>query len=249
MLTLGTSLFINTLMWQLKHQMLLVIAPHPDDEVIGCAGLIKKIKDNGGKVYVLFLTVGDTKDFSKKGLSTIKKRKDEIKKVAKFLQFDSYDLAFEGNDYHLKLDLIGQKKLMDVIERESNVSIENIKPTIVVFPSPFSYNQDHRIVAMAAHAALRTNNQKNKHFVANVLSYEQCADEWTLYKKPHPNFFVPLTLKQINAKIKALKLYKSQVRPFPNPRSVESLKALAILRGSQSGNLFAEGFIAYRTII
>lgn len=236
-------------MLELRHQTLLVIAPHPDDEVIGCAGLIKKIKDNGGKVYVLFLTVGDTKDFSKKGLSTIKKRKNEIKKVAKFLEFDNYYLAFEGNNYHLKLDLIGQKKIMDLIERESIVSIENIKPTIVAFPSPFSYNQDHRITTMAAHAALRTNAQGNKHFVPNVLSYEQCADEWSLCQRSHPNFFVPLTLKQINAKLKALKLYKSQVRPFPNPRSVESLKALAILRGSQSGYQFAESYTVYRTII
>lgn len=236
-------------MLELKRQTLLVIAPHPDDEVIGCAGLIKKIKENGGKVYVLFLSVGDTKDFSQKGSSTIKEREKEIEQVAKFLQFDNYCLTFTGNENHLKLDLVGQKKLMDIIERESPVSIEKIKPTIVVFPSPFSYNQDHRIAALSAHASLRVTSRKIKHFVPHVLSYEQPSDEWTLYGKYHPNFFVPLTLKQINAKLKALKLYKSQMRPFPNLRSIKSLKTLAILRGSQSGNLFAEGFTAYRTII
>ena len=50
-------------MFDFKGQKLLVIAPHPDDEVIGCAGLIQKIKNGGGKVFVLFLTVGDTNDF------------------------------------------------------------------------------------------------------------------------------------------------------------------------------------------
>jgi len=114
---------------------LLVIAPHPDDEVIGCGGLIQKVKKAGGKVYVIFLTNGTTNDFSKNGPSTENERDEEIKKVSKFLDFDDYHIAFEGNDFHLKLDTIGQKKIMDMIERESPISIEKIKPTIVVFPS------------------------------------------------------------------------------------------------------------------
>src|SRR3990167_4258794 len=54
-----------------KKQKLLVIAPHPDDEVIGCGGLIAKIKDAGGQVYVLFLTVGDTRDMELLGAKVI----------------------------------------------------------------------------------------------------------------------------------------------------------------------------------
>ncbi|MDP2692851.1 MAG: PIG-L family deacetylase, partial [bacterium] len=115
-------------------QRLLVIAPHPDDEVIGCGGLIKKIKDENGKVYVLYMTVGDTKDFSKKGFSSLNERLKEIDAVAKYLKVDGWDIALPGDDYHLKLDTLGQKALMDIIERESKVSIEKIKPTIVVFP-------------------------------------------------------------------------------------------------------------------
>ena len=92
---------------------LLVIAPHPDDEVIGCGGLIQKVKKAGGKVYVIFLTNGTTNDFSKNGPSTENERDEEIKKVSKFLDFDDYHIAFEGNDFHLKLDTIGQKKIME----------------------------------------------------------------------------------------------------------------------------------------
>ena len=77
-------------MTSLIKQRLLIIAPHPDDEVIGCAGLIQKVKNNGGKVFVLFLTVGDTKDFSKKGISSLNDRKKEIKKVSSFLKYDSH---------------------------------------------------------------------------------------------------------------------------------------------------------------
>ena len=85
-------------MFKLKTQTLLVVAPHPDDEIIGCGGLINKIKENGGRVYVLYLTVGETRDFSKRGYSGLEERRKELEEVSKFLKFDGFDLAFEGND-------------------------------------------------------------------------------------------------------------------------------------------------------
>lgn len=235
-------------MLDFKKQKLLVIAPHPDDEVIGCGGLIKKIKGAGGKVYVLFLTAGDTRDFTKKGLSTGKERQREIEKVAKFLKYDSFDLAFLGDDYHLKLDLLGQKTLMDVIERGSKVSLEKIKPTIVAFPPVTSYNQDHQIAAKAVYATLRPSPRVNKHLVNLAIAYEGPADQWTLEARANINFFVPLSKGELDTKIKALAFYKSQVRAHPSTRSFETLAALATLRGSQSGNNLAEGYTSYREV-
>ena len=232
-----------------KKQKLLVIAPHPDDEVIGCGGLIAKIKEAGGKVYVLFLTVGNTRDFTKVGLSTAKERIAEIEAVAKFLKYDNWDLAFKGNDYHLQLDTLGQKALMDVIERGSIVAIERVKPTIVTFTSHKSHNQDHRIAAMAAHAATRPAPYGTKHFVKNVLSYEEAADLWTLENNMKVNLFLPLNQTEIDAKVKSLKLYKSQLRPAPNLRSAQAMITLAKLRGLQSGTNFAEAFVSYRNLI
>ena len=229
-----------------KKQKLLVIAPHPDDEVIGCGGLIAKIKDAGGFVYVLFLTVGDTRDFTKVGLSTAEERLKEIEAVAKFLKYDGWDLAFEGNDYHLRLDTLGQKALMDVIERDSKVSIEKVKPTIIAFTSFQSYNQDHRIAAFSAHASARPQPKGAKHFVETVLSYEEPQDQWSLMKSPDPNFFVELSKSDLNAKENAISLYKSQARPAPSVRAQETIEALARLRGSQCGASYAEGFTAYR---
>lgn len=235
-------------MLDLKRQTLLVIAPHPDDEVVGCGGLIKRIKDEGGKVYVLYLTVGDTKDFSKKGMSFAKDREKEIRSVARFLKFDDYHLAFKGNDYHLKLDLLGQKKLMDMIERESPLALEKIRPTIVAFPSINSYNQDHRIAASATHASLRPANNSDKHFVKMVLAYEEPADLWTLDINETPNFFVKLKKEDLDTKIKAMNLYASQARTGYNTRSKETLQSLAYLRGSQSGEGIAEAFVSLRVI-
>lgn len=232
-----------------KKQKLLVIAPHPDDEVIGCGGLIAKIKDAGGRVYVLFLTVGDSRDFTAKGLSTAQERKREIEQVAKFLKFDNYDIAFPGNEYHLKLDILGQKALMDSIEKESKVSIEKVKPTIVAFTSPQSYNQDHRIAALAAHASCRPAPLRAKHFVETVLSYEEAVDQWTLENNLAVNLFLPLGKTEIDTKVKSLKLYKSQLRPAPNLRSPQAMVTLAKLRGHQSGTNFAEAFVSYRNLI
>lgn len=231
-----------------KKQKLLVIAPHPDDEVIGCGALIAKIKRGGGKVFVLFLTVGDTQDFSKKGLSTSVERIKEIKSVAEYLGFDGYDIAFPDNDRHLQLDKYGQKNIMDAIERKSKVSIEKIKPTIVAFPSVSSYNQDHQIAAKASHAAVRPSGSKHKHMVDTVLAYEEAADTWKIQQNTDVNFFIQITKKEIETKLKALSLYKSQMRNAPNLRSLKILEALAILRGGQSGSHFAEGYISYRVI-
>src|SRR4030066_862416 len=109
-------------MLNLVKKTLLVIAPPPDDEVIGCGGLIIKIKSLGGKVYVLYLTVGDTADFTKKGLSTTNERLEEIKKVTQFLKIDGWRIAFPGDKYHLQLDMVSQRKLIHEIERGEEIS-------------------------------------------------------------------------------------------------------------------------------
>lgn len=236
-------------MINLKNQRLLVIAPHPDDEVIGCAGLIQKVKEQKGKVFVLFLTVADTKDFSPKGYSSLEIRKNEIDKVSKLLKFDKYDIALEGKDFHLKLDIFGQERLMNLIERESSLSLEKINPTMVVFPSFTSYNQDHRVTALAVHAALRPSEKNTKHFVPCVLSFEEPADSWNTSSQNTPTIFIPLTRKDISIKLEAMKLYRSQMRAFPNMRSIKTLETLAVLRGSMIGQAYAEAYTNYRLMI
>ncbi|MDP2684518.1 MAG: PIG-L family deacetylase, partial [bacterium] len=130
----------------------------------------------------------------------------------------------------------------------SKVSIEKIKPTIVVFPSSISYNQDHRIVAEAIHASLRPSLQNSKHKLKTVLIYEEPSDSWTLQKGFEPDFFVVLTNNQLNTKITALKLYKSQLRATPNLRSPEILKVFAKARGALCGCKYAEGYRNLRII-
>lgn len=232
-----------------KKERLLVIAPHPDDEVIGCGGLIARVKEEGGKVFVLFLTVGGTKDYTKgkRRLISGNVRIKEIEKVAKFLKFDSWHLAFPGDDYHLKLDQLPQRDLIEAIEN-SPISLNKTRPTIIAFPTPYSYNQDHRVTAQAVFSAARPMPQEFKHLVPTVLAYEEPQDRWSQDREDSPNFFVNLGERHIKTKIKALKLYKSQFREGTHPRSPHTIETLAKLRGVQVGTQTAEAFFCYRTL-
>ncbi len=234
-------------MVNLRGQTLLIIAAHADDEILGCAGLINKVKEASGKVFVLFLTNGTTYDFTKKGISTEEERAGEIEKVAKFLGYDGYHIAFPGNKFHLRLDELSQKDLMDEIER-GPTSLESVNPTILAFPSLGDYNQDHRRAAQAAFASCRPIPGMNKKIPGIVLSYEHTTGGWGISSEGNPNFFVPLSTQDMKKKIEALNLYKSQVRKNPHPRSAEIVQALAKLRGALCGAEAAEAFYLHRLI-
>lgn len=236
-------------MLDLKLQRLLVIAPHPDDEVLGCGGLINKVKEAGGEVYVLYLTVGTTKDYSKVGISTTNQRLNEIKKVARFLRFDDFKIAFPGDKYHLQLDKIPQKKIISIIENSTKISLNKIRPTIIATTQPIDYNQDHRAAAQAVFAATRPVPSHLKPFQNIVLGYEFAPTSWTAAPMSNPNFFIKLSTTNLAAKVKAMDLYRSQKRNGHHARSAQTIRSLARIRGVVSGTSMAEAFYCYRFFI
>lgn len=241
--------FCPLFMVGLKNQRLLVIAPHPDDEVLGCGGLIKKIKDNKGKVYVLFMTVGNTQDFSKKGSSTFRQRVSEIEKVAKFLKYDDYTIAFPGDTFHLKLDKLSQLELISALEK-GPMSISQLNPSIIALPQPPDYNQDHRASALATIAALRPAPGEFKPVVPLILGYEFAPTAaWGVAPLNSPNFFVSLSESDLKTKVKAMEFYASQKRNGSHSRSAKTIKSLAYLRGSQCGQSAAEAYYNFRTVV
>ncbi|OGY18621.1 MAG: hypothetical protein A3F04_01245 [Candidatus Chisholmbacteria bacterium RIFCSPHIGHO2_12_FULL_49_9] len=230
----------------LSKQRLLIIAPHPDDEVIGCGGLMVRVKEEGGKVYVLIMTVGDTNDFSKTGYSSQKERMKEIDDVANYFRLDGCHVALGGNSNHLRLDQQAQLDLISIIERGTPVSIETVKPTMILFPQLTSYNQDHRAATRAAFAACRPASRRYKSLPKLILSYEEAADQWSLEHLPPVNFFVGISARHLHKKISGLRLYQSQWRARANPRSAKALAGLAALRGAQTGVNLAEAFFCQR---
>jgi len=230
-----------------SRQRVLVIAPHPDDELIGCGGLMSRIKREGGEVHVLYVTVADTPDFSAAGVSTADERLREIKLTAEFYPLDSYHLALPGEQYHLKLDNLPRGELMALLERpEHPLSIPVLKPTVVITPDITSYNQAHKAMAHATISALRPGPDALRHQPSLVLMYEEVADGWSGEQVPNRNFFVELTGTDLDRKIEALKLHASQWREHPHTRSELAFRSLAAVRGVQSGRPYAEAFHCLR---
>lgn len=206
-----------------------------------------KTKEAGGKVYVLYITVGDTHNYASQQYSTQDERMKEVEAVANFLCIDGWRLALPGEKYHLQLDRMSQRSLIDEIERGSELSLEALLPDIIVFPTFHDYNQDHRAVAQAAFSACRPTRQEDKHVPSLIMSYETPMDWWSYPSDiMRPNVFVTLSDEQMRRKTQAMDLYKSQVREPGHPRNEHSLMALTKLRGASMGAQGAEAFYCHK---
>ncbi len=231
----------------LSKQKLLVIAPHPDDETIGAGGLIVKVKDAGGKVFVLVLSAGTLEHFSLEN-SKVKTstRSSELEQVMDFFEVDGWDLFYKSSKIHMQLDTLPRKEIINVIEKESSVSLEKIKPTMICIPHP-SFNQDHEAVFNACISALRPYLYTTKAFQNIVLIMDAPHLAWG--KEPFkPNFYVDIT-KYLQKKLEAYKRHKSQLRPEPHISSVESLQQLALWRGKEISTYAAEAYQCIRFVL
>ena len=222
-------------------ETLLVIAPHSDDEVLGCGGLISKIKNAGGKVYVLIFNLGFEKDDT---IESQEKRKNEVKNAMDLLNVDGYHLVHDRPDNNRDLDAKPLHSLIEVIESTSTVSLEKIAPTMVAIPTIFSHHQDHVHVHHACIAALRPISTP----VSNiVLSYEAPEhSRWSASGVFEPNLFVEID-DVIDKKINAFLKYDSQVRP--GGRDASSIKDQAKYRGQEVGKNLCEAFYVHRFIL
>ena len=228
-------------MKSLKNEKLLVIAPHSDDEVLGCGGLISKIKKEGGKVFVLIFNLGFEKNDTKESQD---KRKQEVKEAMNALKVDDYHLVHEKADDNRDLDVEPLHSLIEIIESTSNVSLEKISPTIVAIPTIFSHHQDHVHVHNACIAALRPISTPVS---SVVLSYEAPEhSRWSSSGVFEPNFFVEID-DVIENKIMAFSKYNSQIRL--GGRDADSIRSQAKYRGQEVGKNLCEAFYVHRFIL
>ena len=221
---------------------ILVICAHPDDEVLGCGGLLSKLK-NKSKIKVLILAEGSSCRFNIK--SDIKKINQEIEKRNKyfiqamnFLKINDYKL------YNLKCGMLDTYPIINIskiIEDEINI----FKPTTILCHSSEDTNNDHVIINKATIQATRPGALN---FVENILSFEILSStEWNFNSTFKPNYFINLSKKDVNSKIKALKYYKSEIKKYPFPRSEGGIITLSKYRGMQTGVKYAEAFKILRS--
>ncbi len=217
---------------------ILTIATHPDDEVLGCGGVMARHASEGDEVHVLVVSRGIPEIFPP---SEIEGTRVELKKAHRILGVaDTRFLDFPAP----KLDTIPSHEIADRI----GDAINSIKPTTVYLPHGGDLHADHRAVF---HATLVSCRPMNACPARRLLCYETLSEtEWA---PPFPGeVFIPNVFVNIDdfleTKIKALSCYVSQLKVPPHPRSIESAEALARLRGSASGLHAAEAFVLVRDI-
>lgn len=210
----------------------LVIAPHPDDEVLGTGGTLLRRKAEGAEVAWLIVTSVSAKSgFSNK---KIKQRAGEIKRVTAFFGFDA---VFELNFPTTQLDQIPMSNLVTAV---SNV-FKTFEPEEVFVPHPADVHTDHSAVFNAVAGCTKWFRYPS---VKRVLAYETLSEtDFGLGTEQsfRPNCFVNIE-PYLEDKLRAMSIYASELGDFPFPRSYEAIRALATLRGAASGFKAAEAF-------
>lgn len=220
---------------------ILIISAHPDDDILGCGGLIAKYCETK-RIRVIFIAEGSSCRFpedeinSEASVAAIKHRNQCGENALKSLGIVDYKF------YNLpcgRLDSVPIININKIIEAE----IRDFKPDTVFTHHAEDANNDHRIVYRATTMATRPVMNST---VKEVYSYEILSStEWNFETSFAPNYFEELTEGQVNSKWESLKQYETEILDFPFPRSKEGIFTLSKFRGMQSGLKFAE---AYRLI-
>jgi N-acetylglucosamine malate deacetylase 1 len=217
----------------------LVVAPHPDDETLGCGGTLLKHKEANDRIHWLIVTgMTDQTVFSP---DRIKSRQNEIKKVADrygFSEVISLDLPTT------KLDTIPMSDIVSLI----GDSFQRIRPEIVYLPYRGDVHTDHKVVFDATVACTKWFRYP---YVKKVLVYETLSETdfgLTPYTGSfRPNVFINIE-KYLDRKIEIMKIFATEMGQFPFPRSEEAIRALAHVRGAASGCKAAEAFMLLREV-
>lgn len=205
----------------------LVIAPHPDDETLGCGGTLLKLKEFCELYWVIVTTAKNAKRYSER---FIEKRREEIEKVNRAFGFKKY---YEMNYKTSEMYKVDQD---DFIEAMSMI-IEKIKPEIVFLNHNSDIHTDHQIINKLSLTALKP--FKNK-FLKKILFYEVLS-ETEIMNKFKPNVFVDIS-EYIDRKVEIMNIYRTEVGTYPFPRSEQAIRALAMYRGIQCNSHYAEAF-------
>lgn len=218
-------------------QNILIVAPHPDDETLGCGGTILKLKKMGCRVSWLILT----NIFEKDGYSAqrVKARQKEIKKVSQLYNFDEvFNLGFPA----AKIELVPMEEIIMKVKTVFKV----VTPDTLFIHHMADAHSDHRVSFSAIMSCTKVFRAE---FIKNIYSYETISE--TEFAAPtFKNAFIPTTFSDISPflekKIKIMKVYKSELGPHPFPRSVENIRAIATFRGAMCGVKYAEAFMTLR---
>ncbi|MFC1585751.1 PIG-L deacetylase family protein [Fibrobacterota bacterium] len=225
---------------------ILVIAAHPDDEVLGCGGTMAKYAKEGHDVYTLILGEGVTSRDEKRDKN---KRKKELRELEKNAASANKALGVKDLILHNfpdnRFDTIAMLDIIKVIERVKS----DIGPDMVFTHHHGDLNIDHQLTQKAVLTAFRPNSREK---VIGIFAFEiPSSTEWSgPFAKSWfmPNYFVDIS-RTLGNKTSAMKKYKSEVRDYPHPRSLEAIQINAKAWGIKAGGIAAvEAFSVIRQI-
>ena len=219
------------------NKKILVVAAHPDDEVLGCGGTMARHAKNGDKVHIVFMSNGVNSRGNVKYNEENERRECAIKaseilgaQTPKFFDFPD--------------NMMDTVPLLEIV-KELEVYIQELQPNIVYTHYKGDLNIDHQITYQAVMTACRPTprNSITQIYLFEILS----STEWSISSTFSPVHFVDIS-EEFELKINALKMYKDEMKDFPNSRSIESVSALAVFRGGSMGINFSEAFSVERSI-
>ena len=210
----------------------LVVAPHPDDEIIGCGGTLLRRKAEGGVLG--WLIVSGMTEQAGWPADRIRQRNEEIAKVTTLIGFDEvFNLRLPST----RLDELSMAELVSAI---SSV-FKSFAPGEVLVPHRGDVHSDHRVTFNAVGACAKWFRFPS---VRRVLTYETASEtEFGLFRETafQPNFFVDIS-GYLERKLEIMAVYQTELDEFPFPRSARAIRALAEWRGASAGCLAAEAF-------
>jgi LmbE family N-acetylglucosaminyl deacetylase len=222
----------------------LVIAAHPDDEVLGCGGTAARLVNEGREVHFAILGEGITSRHAQRDAADA----DQLTRLHRQAHAAAAKVGVKNVHLHNlpdnRLDTIA---LLDVVKLVEGL-IERIQPQVIYTHHAGDLNVDHGIIHRAVLTATRPIAGQP---VREIYAFEvPSSTEWAFQRlEPtfRPNVFVDIEAT-IEAKVAAMECYESEARVFPHPRSPEALRALAIRWGSVVGCAAAEAFELVRSI-
>ena len=221
---------------------ILTVAAHPDDEILGCGGTVARLVSQGAEAYSLILGEGvtsrDAKRDTKKDEEEVAKLKIQAQKANRILGVKEVFFSdFPDN----RFDTVPLLDIVKTIEKFKNET----KPDIIFTHHEKDLNVDHQITYKAVVTATRPLKGET---VKEIYSFEiPSSTEWSYPLNFSPDVFWGIA-ETMNIKVEALQKYKTELRPYPYPRSLESVKLIAKTWGMKAGIDYAETFKAVRII-
>lgn len=228
----------------MRNRKVLVVAAHPDDEILGPGGTLAKHCAEGDLVHIAIAAQGATSRANKE--SGTDQKVDRLKEVAR--KAASILGAKEPIFLDCPDNAMDSLTLLEIVQKVEAV-IDDLKPSIVYTHHGGDLNVDHELVHRAVLTATRPLPGSP---VKAIYTYETLSStEWTATQQQIP--FIPLHYVNISdyisRKLEALKAYELEMRPFPHARSYDAVEAQATLRGAHVGLKRAEAFGIVREII